>query len=200
MVNNRYSLAGWLAIAQAAIFPLAFVLSIIQGIIGISMFGYHGPIFGPGDLLFILFTVLSVYVLIMFRHLLNDRYSFHEIDILITIAILWNILFQFGSLAIRGTMIVLAPRPEILVTVLNVAFMSIAMLTAGIIDILIAIKLLNIKDRLNDLIKAFAYITLAAGILEASVILSPLALILIPVSCAILGMIFLREKEEVEFV
>jgi hypothetical protein len=73
------------------------------------------------------------------------------------------------------------------------------MITAGIIDILIAVKLLQIRQKLNEMIRAFTYITLVSGLAELSVVLSPLALLLLPVSCVILGIIFLR-KEEVEFV
>jgi len=74
------------------------------------------------------------------------------------------------------------------------------MVIAGVVDILIAVKILKVKDMFNDLVRAFGYVTMAAGILEATIILSPLALILAPVSCVILAMIFLREKENVEFV
>jgi hypothetical protein len=84
--------------------------------------------------------------------------------------------------------------------VLNITVLGAAMVTIGIVDIMIAMRLLRIKDALNDLLKAFAYITLIAGICEVSVIMSPLSLLLVPVNFVILGMIFLKEKEEVEFV
>ena len=199
MDENRYALAGWIAITQAVIFPLAFVMSIAQGIIGISAFGYRGPTFGPSDLLFITFTAMGVYTLTMFRRLLNERYNFHDIDTLIIVAIWWGILFQLSSLALRGWIVVLWPVPETILTVVYLTFMAVAMLVAGIVDILIAVKLLKAKETLSDLLKALAYVTMAAGLLEVTVVLSPISLILVPVSCVILGLIFLR-KEEVEFV
>lgn len=200
MTDHRYALAGWLAIAQAVLFPLAFGLSIVQGIIGLAVFRYRGPTFGPGDLLFIIFTAISVYTLLMFRRLLNERYNFHDLDLLIVIAIWWGILFEISSLGLRALLIAIWPVSELFLTIIYVLFMAVFMITAGIVDILIAVKLFKIKDSLNDLIRAFAYITMAAGILEATIFLSPLALILLPVSCVILGMIFLREKEDAEFV
>jgi len=200
MPENRYSLAGGLAIAQAVLFPLAFGISIVQGIIGKAAFRYHGPVIGPSDLLFIIFTGIGVYVLLMFRKLLNERYNYHGIDTLIIISIWWSILFQISSLGLKAYAILLGLEPRLSVALVYLAYITVAMLTIGVVDILIAVRLLKIKDKLNDLLRAFAYITMIAGILEASVVLSPLALILIPVTCVILGMIFLREKEEAEFV
>jgi hypothetical protein len=200
MPENRYSLAGWLAIAQAVLFPLAFGMSIVQDIIGKAAFRFHGPIFGPSDLLFIIFTGLGVYVLLMFRKLLNERYNYHGIDTLIIISIWWGILFQISSLGLKAYAIVLGLEPRLTLALIYLSFFAVAMLTIGVVDILIAVRLLKIKDKLNDLLRALAYITIIAGILEASIVLSPLALILVPVTCVILGMIFLREKEEVEFV
>ncbi len=200
MNDNRYALAGWAAIAQAVIFPTAFVVGIIQGIIGAAAFHYHGPMLGPADMMFLVFTALAVYTLYMFRKLLNERYSFHDVDFLITAAILWNIIFQISSLALKFIALVLSP-PEIVVPVLFISFITVSMVTAGIIDILIAARLLQLKDTVSDLMKAFIYITMASGILQVSVVLSPLALLLVPISCAILGTIFLRgQREEVEFV
>jgi hypothetical protein len=48
--------------------------------------------------------------------------------------------------------------------------------------------------------KALAWLTMIAGILEVTVILAILALPLVPVSLIIYGLIFLRAREEVEFV
>jgi hypothetical protein len=74
-------------------------------------------------------------------------------------------------------------------------------IAAGVVQILISVKLLIAKKSLNDFFKAFAYVTMATGILEVSVILAPLAvLVFLPVWCVMLGMIFLREKEEAQFV
>jgi hypothetical protein len=191
MPENRYSLAGGLAIAQAILFPLAFGMSIVQSIIGKAAFGFQGLTFGPSDLLFII---------LIFRRLLNERYNYHGIDTLIIISIWWIILFQISSLVMKAYVIVLGLEPRLILAIIYLSFFTIAMLTIGVVDILIAVRLLKIKDKLNDLLRALAYITMIGGVLEASIVLSPLGLILVPVTYIILGMIFLREKEEVEFV
>jgi hypothetical protein len=79
-------------------------------------------------------------------------------------------------------------------------FMTGAMVTIGIVDILIAVKLLRIKENFGEYIRAFAYITMAAGICEVTVLLSPMALVMVPVSAIVLALIFFRDQQEVEFV
>jgi len=74
------------------------------------------------------------------------------------------------------------------------------MLAAGVIDLLIGIRLLQAKQQFSELIRVFAVLTLLSGIFEVSILLSPLALLLIPVHFVLLGLILLREREEAEFV
>jgi hypothetical protein len=198
MNENQYSLAGWVAIAQAIIFPLALFMAIAQGLIGVAVFGYHGPSFGPSDLLFMLFTVMWAYTLWMFRVYLNERYDYHDLDFLITAAICVTIFLQMTSLGLRGMIFLLGSMFETVFIFFYLTFAVVAMVTAGILDILIAVKLLQIRQGANDLLKAFAYITMAVGILEVTIILSPLAFVLVPVYCVILGMIFLGKQEEVQ--
>jgi len=198
MNQSRYSLAGWVAITLAIIFPLAFFMAIVQGLIGAAVFGYHRPSFGPSDLLFMLFTVMWAYTLWMFRVYLNERYDYHDLDFLITVAICVTVLLQMVSFGLRGIAFGLAPIAGTVFIVLYLIFAAFAMITAGILDILIAVKLLQIRQGANDLLKAFAYITMAVGVLEVTVILSPLAFVLVPVYCVILGMIFLGKQEEVQ--
>ncbi len=199
MEENKYSIAGWISIAQAVIFPLAFIISIAQGVIGIKAFGYRGPMFGPSDLLFLAVTGMSVYTLILFRWLLNERYNYHAIDTLIFLAICWGIVYQIGSIALRIWLMMIWPVSELAMTIISLTFFALGMISVGIIDILIAVRLLQIKQTVNELIRAFTYVTMAAGLSEVSVVLSPISLLLSPVSFVILGMIFLK-KEEVEFV
>ena len=200
MSNSKYKMAGWLALAQAILFPLSFIVAIAQTAFFGSGFKPAAPVFGPSDLMFVVVTALSVYILIQFRTLLNERYNFTGIDTLIAVAIWLYILFQIGGLLLKGISIILWPMHETLYVVLSLAPLAISMLAMGIVDVMIGIRLLKAGESLNELIVALAYITLAAGGLELTVILSPLALILVPISMVILAMIFLREKEELEFV
>ncbi len=197
---NPYRTAGWLSIAAAVLFPLAFVVSIIQGLVGIARFDYTGPTIGPSDLLFILFTIFSIYALIMFRRMLNERYNFHDIDLLITLSIWWGILFQVVSISYRLIMIILWPVPQAVYTLSSLGVLVLFFPIGGVIDIIMAVRLLRGKDKFNEMIAALAYLNMASGICMATVLFAPLTLIVMPIWWAILGMVFLREKEEAEFV
>lgn len=199
MSDKRYVPAGWAAIAMAVLFPAGFVIGIIQGIIGKAMFDYQGPTLGPSDLIFLIFTVLGVYTLLMLRNLLNERYDFHKVDLLIVVAVWWNVLFQVSLLALKTIYFLIVPSP-LIHTVLTISFMSIAMVTGGIIDILLAIRLLEIRDAMSDLLKVYVYMVLVSGILQVSVVLSILAMFLVPISCVILAVVFFRDSEHAEFV
>jgi hypothetical protein len=74
------------------------------------------------------------------------------------------------------------------------------MVSIGIVDILIAVKLLKVRDTFGDYIRAYGYISLVAGICEVTVFLVPLSLILIPASGVVLALIFFRDQEAPEFV
>ena len=201
MSSNKYQIAGWLAISQAVVMPLAYILKMLQVYLGISAFGYKGPTFGPGDLLIITYTCFFVYTFGMFRKLLNERYNVHSLDVLILIAILLGIISLIFSLLVQSISLVFEGITTSLFKTIYLSYTAILIIAAGVVQILIAVKLLMVKKSLNDLFNAFAYVTLATGILEVSVILSPLAvLVFLPVWCVMLGMIFLREKEEAQFV
>jgi len=201
MESSKYQVAGWLAISQAIILPLAYILKTLQVYLGISAFGYSGPKFGPGDLLILIYTCFYIYTFSMFRKLLNERYNIHSLDILIIIAILLSILSLIFSIFVQSIHMVLYDVTERFFRTIYLTYTALLILAAGVVQILISVKLLMVKKTLNDLFNAFAYVTLATGILEVSVILSPLAvLVFLPVWCVMLGMIFLREKEEAQFV
>jgi len=199
--DKQYTTAGWLAIAMAAIFPTAMILNWVTGIVGMKAFDYQGPVFGPADLLFFIFAIFSIYVLMQFKKLLNERYQFHDLDIWIPISIWWGVLFQLGSVAVRGIVLLAGIESTLTMSLSFLAFMVIFTVTAGIIDIVVAAKLLRAKDLLGTPITMFAYLTMASGIAELTVILLPLvAFLLLPAAFVTLGVIFLRQQEEVEFV
>ena len=200
MSDNRYATAGWVSIVAAILFPAGFIVGIVQGIIGIKAFDYRGPVTGPSDLIFLTVTAIGVYALVMLRRMLNERYDFHDVDLLITAAIVWNVFFQLLGIAMKLLTLAAWPVNELTITIYYLTYMVISMISIGIIDIVFAVKILRKKELFSDLMQAYAYITLISGASAVTVILTPLALILVPVSFVVLGMIFLREKEEVEFV
>ena len=200
MESNKYALAGWLAIVQAVLFPLSFVIAIAEQGIASRFFDIDRPFFGPSDIMMLFFTVITIYVLLMFKKLLNEHYEYHELNLLIYISVWWAVMFEVIGLGIGFMTIVLWPVDRILMVIVYLVFFTAAMVTIGIVDILIAVKLLKIKENFSEYIRVFAYVTMAAGILEVTVFLSPVSLLLVPVTLIILALIFFKDKHEVEYV
>jgi len=201
--RNPYALAGWLALVQAVLFPLMIFLGVIQKIIGVRVFDHHGPMVGPADLLGLLYTAIAIYVLLRFKALLNERYDFKGIDTMIHLAIAWVVLHQVLTLAMNGLAMATGLGVDAMttpMTILVLGSFAVFALGAGVIDIIIAVRLLAVKEELGDLVKAFAYVTLIVGILEATIFLAPLAALLVPIWCVIMAMVFLKNKESAEFV
>jgi hypothetical protein len=200
MEENEYKLAGWLAVVQAILFPVGIVIGIIEAVAAAELFGIRRPFVGPADLLMIGFTAIAIYTLLMFRRLLHERYDYHDLDLLILLSIWWAIVFQVIGLGLGVIITFMWPVDKILFTVIYAVFFTGAMVSVGIVDILIAVKLLRDENDFGEYIRGFAYVTMAAGICEVTVLLSPLSTILIPVTAIILALIFFRDKREVEFV
>ena len=117
MEKRDYTLAGWLAVAQAVLFPLSIVWGIAEAGIATGLMGIKRPFLGPSDLLMVLFTGIAVYTLIMLKKLLNERYDFHDIDLLIIISIWWAILFEVGGLGLGLLAMLYWPIDEVLMAV-----------------------------------------------------------------------------------
>lgn len=200
MEKSNYSIAGWLAIVQAVLFPLTIILGIVEAGLVAGLFGLKRPFIGPSDLLMVIFTAIAIYTFLMFRKLLNERYDYHDLDLLILISIWWAIIFQAVGLGLGVIAMLYWPVDKVIMVVVYLVFMTAAMVTIGIVDILIAVKLLKIKETFSEYVRVFAYITIIAGICEVSVIFTPLSLVLIPVTAVVLALIFFRDKHEVEFV
>ena len=212
MVKNRYSAAGWLAISQAILFPLVFVAGIIQCLLGVSSdffienccgeleFFFGDTSLGISDFLFALLTAFGVYVFIMFRKYLNERYEFKDINFLITLYIIWSITYFTGLTILNWLIPNYLPMTDVVFTAVYLTFFSFSMVSVGIIDIFIAVHLLKKKGFGNVMLNVFAYVILIAGVSEVTVFLSPIDIILFPVSCIVLGITLLRANEEIEFV
>jgi hypothetical protein len=200
MEENKYRLAGWLAVGQAVLFPAAVVIGIIEAVVAGGVLGIKRPFLGPSDLLMFLFTGVAVYTLLMFRRLLHERYDYHDLDLLIVISIWWAIGFLVVNVGLTILAMIFWPIDSIIMAIVLLVYMTAAMVSIGIVDILIAIKLLNVKERFSENIRNFAYVNMAAGICEVTVFMSLLSLVLVPVSSIILALVFFRDQQEVEFV
>lgn len=200
MEESKYRVAGWLAVVQAILFPLGFLVGFAEAGLAAGLLDIKRPFVGPSDLIMLLFTSIAVYTLLMFRRLLHERYDYHDLDLLILISIWWAIVFQAVSIGVGVLAMFYWPADRIIIVVTYLVILTAAMVTIGIVDIMIGVKLLRVKETFSEFIRGLAYVTLAAGVLEVTVLLSPLSLLLVPVSAIMLALIFLRDKQELEFV
>ena len=201
MSENSYNTAGWLAVVQAILFPAGFVVAIIQGAIAVKYFDRPPEtVFGPADIMFLIGSILSIYVFWQFKRLLNERHNIHDIDNLIIASILWLIAFEGIGLVISFFTVSTGSDGGLPLKIALVAFFAVSMIAAGIIDIMIAVRLLRIKEQLTDLISVFAYVCMVSGIMEVSVLLAPLSILMVPVTMIVLALIFFKKPEQVEFV
>jgi hypothetical protein len=198
--TQPYTRAGWLSIVAAILFPVGFGVAFFTAAISARAFNYEGPVIGPSDLIFWAQGACSIYAIYIFRRLLNERYEYREINTLIMASIAWIVIFTILGFALKLLMVALGIQDGLAGTLIMLGFVAVAFITIGVIDIMIATRLLRDKARFTDLIGVFAYITMVGGICEVAMILIPIAMILVPVSCVVLGIILLRANEEAEFV
>jgi hypothetical protein len=191
MSDKRYQLAGWLAVITAIVtVPSMGLLLLFQKLTGTL------PIMASFTGLFhIVFLAVSIYILIMFKELLNKRYEFHKTDILIIILIVFNVLS--GIIGLMGLFTGLESFMTIMIILMLVPF--------GVINVIFAVRLLEMGDGLYGFLRPYAYLKITEGICAVMSFLLPvvfmvLGLIVGITSVFLLGMIFLRTKDELEFV
>ena len=196
MMKKSYTIAGWLSIALAVFLPLLFAFGLAETFVGKHMMGIVDPGLSLEDLSTVLIAAVLIFVLLMLRKLLNNRYGYSMADRPITASIVWYIVFTIASFGMTFFADTTFPAPDMRSIIALIIFWIISMTSAGVIEIFLGLRLLQIKERKNELIRVFAYVTLVMGVLELTVILSPLALVLMPVWCVTAAMVFFREKDE----
>ena len=183
---SLYTLAGWLSILQAVI---------ILPKVGVDLFVEYLTPSGYGILqLFIGFDVLGkllgIYVLVMFRRLLNERHSFHNADKLIS-----ALIFCYAAIALFWALdLVLNPQ-------FNVLFaLPIIYVLSGLISIVYAIRLLKLESNLSGLLKPYVYTTIAGGVFGVTIVLGEYGGAILMVSLVLLGVILIRAESEPEYL
>jgi len=190
-IDGRYAWAGWLAIASGVLLVPEVGLAVGLGFLSPDLVSLVTPIH-------IVNLVIGIYVLYMFRDLLNRKFDFHGVDLLVSVLIWTNVVFFFLGLieflmGLGGSWV---GGVELAFTVVTLGLFVIFCL----INIAFAISLLKMSDDLFGLLKPYAYLTIVASICGATILLSPFGLILSAVALVVLGMIFLNTKREAEIL
>jgi len=200
MHENRFSTAGWVSIVAAVIFPLAFIIEGIHEAV-LEYGDIDIPVgIGPADFLFLLYAALSIFVYKTLKSLMFESYSFREIGAIINITIFWHIVFFVGSFLIELLLGTAWPQNDAGLPLILVVYWVVGTAVFGIIDLIIGIIILRQRRRFRTPVRVFAWLSIVLGFFEATVILSPLALLLVPASLIALAFVFLQRVEDLEFV
>jgi hypothetical protein len=183
---NPYTVAGWLSILQAVI---------ILPRVGFDLFVETMSLSGSGMMQLItgfhtVGVLLGIYVLLMFRRVLNDRHSFHNADKLIN-----ALICCYAAAALIGAVdLILNPPFSVIFAVPIISVVS------SLIGIFYAIRLLQLESNLSGLLKPYVYSTIAGGVLGATVVLGEYGRPIYMVSLILLGMILIRAESEPEYL
>ncbi len=184
-----YTLAGWLAILQAVILLATTGVDLFVKIMSLSGSGYIQLIIG----FHVVGKLLAIYVLFMFRRLLNERHNFHKADTLI-----YGLIFCYAAAPLIGAAgLVLDPQlssMNALTIIYGIYVLS------SLISIVYAIRLLKLESNLSGLLKPYVYSTIASGVCGATLVLGGFGSVIFMVSLILLGMILIRAKSEPEYL
>lgn len=193
MNANRYNTAGWLAVIIVPLYFIGAMIIAAQHVVAAVKGGSDSIPLGPGDIVFGVLDLLGAYLYWIFLRLLHERYNFHGADIYIRIEIAIGLL---TSLVLMPLLFILRPDGSTVAP-----FCVPVLLLIGFLDIQIARKILAAKCDFDSMIPTYATVLMFNGCCVVSIIFSFMSfLFLEPIALVILGMVFLREKEQVEFV
>jgi len=180
--EKSLNLAGSFSIAAAVLsIPLVMVQVISESPEGQSaVFLILQSIFNAA------YVAISVYVLIIFKRLLNQKANFYDVDRYIEFIIWVNI----ASAALH---IITLPFKEAQETMGTVFLILLVLI--GIIMVLFGLKLLKCADDLYGYLKTYSYLTIASGIMIAIFILALFGIIISLISDVILALIFFKSAK-----
>jgi hypothetical protein len=205
MSERTYQTVAWLVFLKMGTELFMLVLAVI---LMAAKSWTLGPVVFRGFIL-VLVSLLNVYILFTLRRLLWDRYDFHKLDVVIPVLAGAGVVLEILNQCTEAAQVM---NPAELSQILAVRILFI-IVPWGVINIVFAAGLLKLPFSEKSLLRPFAYLYLAAGIILISMILvlaSPVfGLILFPLlvltgvgADIFLALTFLRsrETEQVEFV
>ncbi|MEZ5358728.1 MAG: hypothetical protein R3F48_07815 [Candidatus Zixiibacteriota bacterium] len=185
-MENRYKLIGWTAILSSV-----FMLPELGATNLLAHFSrdmnYLYTLIGLGHCAWFLCQAVVLY---HFKHLLNERCNFTSADkILYLLVIFAGIQSAFyGIFAVPG----MTDRLLMTAVVLFIPYC--------ILLIILGIMLLRVEENLYGLLRPYSIVINTAGIIGLMVFLMSVSLIVMMISQIMIGIMFLRTREQVEFV
>jgi hypothetical protein len=202
MQNKDYLLPGVAAIFMAVISPI-YWLGMAASVGDSDVLWQDMMSLGFSDILFASILLLTIYIYLNLKNILNEQLNFNHIDLLVWIYAAINILWVSTLLLDVAS----AVLPENIVSQNDGTFLNIglsigvgAIVMLGIIDLLIGILLLAKSTELPTLLKIFAIMSVIQGVLGITVVFAATLIFIFPITMIILAMFFLRKPESLEIV
>ena len=202
MQNRDYLLPGVAAIVVAVISPI-YWLGMAASVGDSDVLWQDMMSLGFSDILFASILLLTIYIYLNLKNILNEQLNFNHIDLLVWIYAAINILWVSTLLLDVAS----AVLPENIVSQNEGTFLNIglsigvgAIVILGIIDLLIGILLLAKSTELPTLLKIFAIMSVIQGVLGITVVFAATLIFIFPITMIILAMFFLRKPESLEIV
>ena len=202
MQNKDYLLPGVAAIFVAVISPI-YWLGMAASVGDSDVLWQDMMSLGFSDILFASILLLTIYIYLNLKNILNEQLNFNHIDLLVWIYAAINILWVSTLLLDVAS----AVLPENIVSQNEGTFLNIglsmgigAIVILGIIDLLIGILLLAKSTELPTLLKIFAIMSVIQGVLGITVVFAATLIFIFPITMIILAMFFLRKPESLELV
>jgi len=205
MSNNDYTLPGIAAITLAVLFPMYWISLILSGAFdSMSQFYYSTIEFTLSDLCFVVLGILSIYIYLSFKRLLNNQIGFAAVNIPLNLIIATCAVYFVGLSALEimidlfGGSLGLAIHKFVLNA--NSAIAVGSLIVFGVADILIGAMILkNVSDDSMGL-KVLAIIMIIQGVLEISIIFSAALILVFPITMVAMSLVFLQKRGVLEVI
>lgn len=202
MQNKDYLLPGVAAIFVAVISPIYWI-GMSSSVGDYDILWQDIMSLGFSDILFASILLLTIYIYLNLKNILNEQLNFNHINLLVLIMVAINILWMSTlfidiASAVLSENIVTQNKDAFLMINLSVSIGAIVIL--GIIDLLIGILLLAKSTELPTLLKIFAIMSVIQGVLGITVVFAATLIFIFPITMIILAMFFLRKPESLELV
>ena len=205
MNNSDYTLPAIAAIALAILFPIYWVTAILSGMFDSDINFYHSTIgFSWLDLLFVFVGLLTIYVYLCLKRILNDQYGFSGVNLPLNILIACNSIYFFGLAALDlvmdvfGTGLGLSVHKFVLNANISIGVGS--MPVFGIANILMGVLLLRNADIDSSILKMFAIVVIIQGIFEITIVFSPALIAIAPIMWIVLALLFMQKPDVLEVI
>ena len=148
----------------------------------------------------ILRMCFTIYVLIQFKRLLNERHDIYKANGIITGMIILEIVWGVNSIIFTP---LLELSPLRFLGILYIAYVVLHIILYGILGIVLGVYLLGVREDPSGLFRIYAILSIVTSSCIVTVILLPVDLLLGLVGSVILAILFFRAAEaeqQVEFV